>query len=116
MSIQDTFWQQFGPVLFGQPREPQTDQEWVAAGKQLRGLVQLDQLATRLEQAATQPAQRPQARKQHDLAGSVYYDGEGRACCPQHEKPLKEGKFGYFCSAKDPQGKNGYCTFTIKHL
>lgn len=109
------FWSSFGPLLFGADRAPQTEAEWIAAGKQLRGLVQLDQLATRLEQAAAQP-QRPAGRaaQRHPETGSVYYNDAGDACCPQHERPLKEGRYGLYCSAKDPNGKNGYCNFRMK--
>jgi hypothetical protein len=117
-SYGDRFWTTFGPILFGAPRAPQTDQEWIAAGKQLRALTQLDQLAQRLENA-TPSHQRPAARisqQRHELAGSVYYNDAGEACCPQHERPLKEGRYGYYCSAKDPNGKNGYCTFKAKEV
>jgi hypothetical protein len=118
-SYGDRFWAAFGPILFGAPRAPQTSEEWIAAGKQLRALTQLDQLATRLEAASTQPqrpAARPAQRGKTGEEGSIYYDGEGRACCPIHEKPLKEGRWGYYCSCKDERGKNGYCDFKTKEV
>lgn len=39
------------------------------------------------------------------------YTPAGEPCCPTHTRPLKEGKFGWFCSAKDdrPDSRNGYC-------
>lgn len=132
------FWSTFGPLLFGADRAPETEAEWIAAGKQLRALTQLDALAQRLEQAtadhpfcdtpmhgrnstgsaSTQSGQvyHKKGDQRHDLAGSVYYNDAGEACCPQHERPLKEGRWGYYCSAKDERGKNGYCTFKIKEV
>lgn len=38
------------------------------------------------------------------------YNHAGDPCCPVHHKPLKEGQYGLYCSAKDPEGKNGYCS------
>ncbi len=38
-----------------------------------------------------------------------FYDGDGAACCPVHRKPLKEGQYGWYCSAKDPSTERGYC-------
>ncbi len=37
------------------------------------------------------------------------YNGAGEACCPKHKKPLREGKFGLFCPAKDDSTERGYC-------
>lgn len=38
------------------------------------------------------------------------YSGDGPPICPTHGKPLREGRFGLYCSAPDPDGKNGYCS------
>lgn len=37
------------------------------------------------------------------------YDASGEPCCPKHKKPLREGKFGLFCPAKDDSTERGYC-------
>lgn len=37
------------------------------------------------------------------------YNGAGEACCPKHKKPLREGKFGLYCPAKDESSERGYC-------
>ena len=37
------------------------------------------------------------------------YSSAGEPCCPRHKKPLKEGKFGLYCSAKDDSTERGYC-------
>jgi hypothetical protein len=117
--LEGRFWAKFGGVLFGQARKPQTADEWIQAGKQLRGLSDLEALAQRLETAANKPvaaAQRPQARRNTSQDGDVFYNGEGVACCPMHEKPLKEGRWGWYCSSKDPNGKNGYCDVRVKEV
>ena len=42
----------------------------------------------------------------------------GIPICPIHDKAMKDGKYGYFCTAKedDPQlaNKNGYCSYKVK--
>lgn len=42
------------------------------------------------------------------------YDGNGEPCCPIHRKPLKEGQYGLYCSAKTKDGQaandKGYCS------
>jgi hypothetical protein len=41
------------------------------------------------------------------------YQPDGTACCPVHLKPLSEGRYGLFCSAKakpgEAQNAKGYC-------
>jgi hypothetical protein len=41
------------------------------------------------------------------------YQPDGTPCCPVHLKPLSEGRYGLFCSAKakpgDVQNQKGYC-------
>jgi len=41
------------------------------------------------------------------------YQPDGTACCPVHKKPLTEGQYGLYCSAKarpgDAQNAKGYC-------
>jgi hypothetical protein len=31
--------------------------------------------------------------------------------CPKHNKPLTNGKFGWYCQSKDPSGPKGWCTY-----
>lgn len=38
---------------------------------------------------------------------------DGKLCCPIHHKPLRQGRFGLYCTAPG-DGKNGYCTYTWK--
>jgi hypothetical protein len=46
------------------------------------------------------------------------YQPDGTACCPVHKKPLSEGQYGLFCSAKaqpgDTQNSKGYCALRFK--
>lgn len=114
--LETRFWAAFGGILHGTAGKPQTDAEWIAAGKQLRGLVDLDSLAQRFTAAANQPAQPSTTRKRTQQAGSINYNSDGDPCCPIHDRPLKEGRYGFYCSAKDPNGKNGYCDFKVKEV
>ena len=52
---------------------------------------------------ATNTRQKPAQRVQAE------YSSAGEACCPKHKKPLREGKFGLFCPAKDDSTERGYC-------
>jgi hypothetical protein len=42
------------------------------------------------------------------------YDGAGEPCCPVHHKPLSQGRYGLYCSAKakpaEAQNDKGYCS------
>lgn len=42
------------------------------------------------------------------------YDDAGNPCCPKHKKPLKEGQYGLYCSAKDDTTERGYCSLKFK--
>lgn len=77
----------------------------------------LDQLSAaiaRLQSAgltpAGQPASTPAAPKTKRQAIEPLHI-QGRPCCPKHTKPLMQGQYGLYCSAKDdgPESKNGYC-------
>jgi hypothetical protein len=41
------------------------------------------------------------------------YRPDGTPCCPAHQKPLAEGRFGLYCTAKAKDGEladaKGYC-------
>lgn len=50
-----------------------------------------------------------QAQKPRQARVQPEYDGNGDPCCPKHHKPLQEGKWGLFCSAKDADTERGYC-------
>ena len=56
---------------------------------------------------APAPAPAKQPRK-----GAIepHYDDQGDPCCPVHKRPLKEGKFGLYCPAKDDTQPRGYCS------
>lgn len=58
--------------------------------------------------AATQPARKPVQTVE------PVYQPDGTACCPVHRKPLSEGRYGLFCSAKAQPGQEqndkGYCS------
>lgn len=42
------------------------------------------------------------------------YNDNGEAICPVHRKPLKQGQYGWYCSAKAKEGEaandKGYCS------
>jgi hypothetical protein len=54
------------------------------------------------------PARKPAQRVE------PIYDGSGAACCPKHNRALKEGQFGLYCSAKDDTTERGYCALKFK--
>ena len=66
------------------------------------GLVELVQVH-RTTPIATTTRQKPAQRVTPE------YSSAGEACCPKHKKPLREGKFGLFCPAKDDATERGYC-------
>lgn len=54
-------------------------------------------------QTASANGKKPAAERVKPL-----YDGAGEPCCPVHRKPLKEGNWGLYCSAKDRE-TGEYC-------
>ena len=56
----------------------------------------------------SRPAAKPKAEKVQPI-----YDGDGTPCCPVHKRPLTEGQYGPYCSAKarpgDVSNAKGYC-------
>jgi len=46
------------------------------------------------------------------------YKPDGTPCCPVHRKPLAEGRFGLYCSARAADGEEanakGYCALRFK--
>ena len=58
---------------------------------------------------------RPAAQGKNTKAQRVepIYDGDGTPCCPVRKRPLSEGQYGLYCSAKaqpgDVQNAKGYC-------
>jgi hypothetical protein len=60
-------------------------------------------------QPSTSAGQQKPAKPRQERVEPIYL-ASGEACCPTHKKPLKEGQYGLFCTAKDPEGKNGYCS------
>ena len=81
----------------------------------LIGLDKLPAALARLAQAGLTPRQgTPAAPAQKPRQPRVQpaYSADGTPCCPVHKKPLKQGSYGLYCSAKDdgPDSKNGYCS------
>ena len=62
--------------------------------------------------AASKPAQASPTTGQRKPAKRVEpeYNADGDPCCPKHHKPLREGKFGLYCPAKDDTTERGYCS------
>jgi hypothetical protein len=56
----------------------------------------------------TTPARKPAERVQ------ATYNGAGEPCCPKHNRALKEGQYGLYCSAKDDSTERGYCALKFK--
>jgi hypothetical protein len=79
-------------------------------------LEQLPAALARLTAAGLTPAQ-PSTTTSHQQPATPrkakvdpIYQPDGTPCCPTHKRPLKQGQFGLYCSAPDPEGKNGYCS------
>ncbi len=34
--------------------------------------------------------------------------------CPKHNRPMRSGKWGWYCSARDDSTDNGYCDYRAK--
>ena len=85
-------------------------QGWPVVVKFAGRLDQLGRVVEKLESAGLRPAGRdtpaPKARRERVEPA---YRPDGVACCPKHQKPLREGAYGLHCTAKDAEGKNGYC-------
>jgi hypothetical protein len=82
-------------------------QGWPIAISFTGKLTDLPAYLERLAAAGITPAgAAPQKRRQ---AVEPIYQPDGTPCCPKHERPLREGQYGLHCTAKDPEGKNGYC-------
>lgn len=60
---------------------------------------------------ATETAPAPVSAPQPVSGGVQIVDGVPGECA-KHKRPLKSGKFGWFCSAQDETGPKGYCTLT----
>ena len=64
---------------------------------------------------ATPAAAAPSAQQRKPAAQRIEpsYAPDGQACCPVHARPLAEGRFGLYCSAKarpgDLANEKGYC-------
>jgi hypothetical protein len=65
--------------------------------------------------SASRPAPAaPQGGKAKAQRVEPAYDGNGDPICPVHRKPLSEGRYGLYCSAKargdEAASQNGYCS------
>jgi hypothetical protein len=58
--------------------------------------------------ATAAPAAKPKAETVEPL-----YKSDGTACCPVHKRPLSDGQYGLYCSARAKPGEaansKGYC-------
>lgn len=68
-----------------------------------------DNLGAILCDARVQAHLAGRARKPRTERVQPSYNDAGDPCCPKHRKPLREGKFGLFCPAKDDTTEHGYC-------
>src|SRR6266545_2595404 len=72
-----------------------------AAVERLRAAGILDLVATcKAPQAAPAAAQRAKVERVEPI-----YQPDGTPCCPTHHKPLSEGQYGLYCSAKAKPGE-----------
>jgi hypothetical protein len=86
-------------------------QGWPIAISFTGKLEQLPGYLERLSAAGVTPAvAAPAAPQRRQKPVEPYYQPDGTPCCPKHLKPLREGHYGLHCTAKDPEGKNGYCS------
>ena len=73
------------------------------------GVLDLVQASRPSSQASPAPSGQRQAAPRVE----PFYKPDGTPCCPVHHKPLAEGRFGLFCSAKAQAGEQanakGYC-------
>jgi hypothetical protein len=56
------------------------------------------------------------ARKRPTLPEALYQP-DGTPCCPWHQRPLKEGRYGLYCASKaegEHANDKGYCIFTMR--
>lgn len=87
---------------------------------EVRGnLAALPRLVERMRALGVEPAaaapQKPAQRAQQ--AAEPRYADDGTACCPWHQKPLKEGRYGLYCPSRaegEHANDKGYCTFQVR--
>lgn len=64
-----------------------------------------------------EPILLPTGRESSQYVDPVY-DGDGAACCPIHHRPISQGRYGWYCSARatGDQAANdkGYCALRFK--
>lgn len=79
-------------------------------------LEQLPAAIARMQAAGLAPATNPPEAHQKPAAArkgktQPEYSPSGDPCCPIHKRPLKQGQYGLYCSAKDDSdtSRNGYC-------
>jgi hypothetical protein len=83
-------------------------------------IAQLREACRRLQAAGVQPlplaasAPSTNGKPKGPAAPKVqpYYNDQGDPCCPVHSRPLKEGTYGLYCSARaegEAANEKGYC-------
>lgn len=74
-------------------------------------LVSARDRVTSIKSSSTENGYQPAKPKAETV--EPLYKPDGTACCPIHQKPLTEGTYGLYCSAKarpgDAQNAKGYC-------
>jgi hypothetical protein len=76
-------------------------------------LDQLPAAAARLRALGmTPPAPTAATGKAKAERVTPHYNASGAACCPTHKKPLREGKYGLYCPAKNAD--DTYCNLKFQ--
>jgi hypothetical protein len=91
--------------------EPKQTRALVERLREVAGLEPLPGLASGPQASGSGRAE----GKPAELRQSPTYNADGDPCCPVHRKPLKEGRYGLYCSAKaePPIGsEKGYCRYS----
>lgn len=72
-----------------------------------------ERIATALEKLSERPAPAVPASAKPKLEAT--FGPDGIPICPKHNRRMRESDFGgWFCTAKDDEGKNGRCGFKVK--
>jgi hypothetical protein len=66
---------------------------------------------------AGQGVNTPRGKPKRPALPEPWYQPDGTACCPWHQRPLKEGRYGLYCPSKaegEQANDKGYCVFAVK--
>jgi hypothetical protein len=95
------------------------DASAVAVEKLVDSLLARDGWAAPVPNGGNTPVPSPQrqARTQRPALPEPWYKPDGTPCCPWHQRPLKEGRYGLYCPSKaegEQANDKGYCIFSLK--